>query len=184
MNSEKENAGPDAERSLQDLVAQSDRGAREPIGTAGRILIGTALAWSLFQLWYASPLPFLLEVGVLNNTQARSIHLAFALFLAYTAFPALKRSPTDHVPLQDWLLAVLAAGAGAYLFLFYQELSERPGAPLPRDVIVACIGVLVLLEATRRALGPPLAIVAIILLCYTYFGPYMPSAIWLNDAPL
>jgi TRAP transporter 4TM/12TM fusion protein len=184
MSNEKEHADSDAERAPQDLVAQSDRGARQPIGTAGRILIGTALAWSLFQLWYASPLPFLLEIGVLNNTQARSIHLAFALFLAYTAFPALKRSPTDHVPLQDWLLAVLAAGAGAYLFLFYQELAQRPGAPLLRDVIIACFGVVVLLEATRRALGPPLAIVAIILLCYTYFGPYMPSVIAHKGASL
>jgi TRAP transporter 4TM/12TM fusion protein len=41
-----------------------------------------------------------------------------------------------------------------------------------------------LLEATRRALGPPLAIVAIVLLCYTYFGPYMPSVIAHKGASL
>ncbi|MDX1513371.1 MAG: TRAP transporter fused permease subunit, partial [Gammaproteobacteria bacterium] len=174
----------DGSSTARTLAAQADTGKREPVGTAGRILTFTALAWSLFQLWYASPLPFLLEVGVLNNAEARSIHLAFALFLAYTAFPALKRSPTDRVPVQDWILGLVAAGCGAYLFLFYRELSQRPGAPITQDVVIAVIGIVLLLEATRRALGPPLAIVAIVLLCYTYFGPHMPSVIAHKGASL
>ncbi len=162
---------------LQDMVAQADTGAREPTGLAGKVLIGTALSWSLFQLWYASPLPFLLHFGVLNTTEARSIHLAFAVFLAYTAYPAYQRSPRDHIPLQDWLFALAGAFSAAYLFLFYEALAQRPGAPILVDVIIAGIGLVTLLEATRRALGPPLAIIAIILLCYTFFGPYMPSVI-------
>ncbi len=168
----------------RDMAAQADTGRRDPDGHHGRVLFAVALAWSLFQLWYASPLPFILDIGVFNNAEARSIHLAFALFLAFTAYPARKRSPTDRVPVQDWLLAVLAAGAGAYLFVFYQELSQRPGAPVMQDVVVACAGVLLLLEATRRAIGPPLAIVAIVLLAYTYFGPYFPDVIAHKGASL
>ncbi|MGB5773638.1 MAG: hypothetical protein WBP89_03115, partial [Sedimenticolaceae bacterium] len=72
----------------QDLVAQVDTGARHPGGIPGKVLFGVPVAWSLFQLWYASPLPFLFGFGVFNNTEARSIHLAFAIFLAFTAFPA------------------------------------------------------------------------------------------------
>ena len=68
-------------RRLQELVAQSDTGARHPAGAAGEVLLWVAIAWSLFQLWYASPLPFMLNVFVLNDTEARAIHLAFALFL-------------------------------------------------------------------------------------------------------
>jgi TRAP-type uncharacterized transport system fused permease subunit len=166
------------------MVAQADTGAREPVGFAGKVLIGTALSWSLFQLWYASPLPFLLNFGVLNTTEARSIHLAFAVFLAYTAYPAYKRSPRDYIPLQDWFFALAGAFSAAYLFLFYEALSRRPGAPILVDVIVAGIGLVTLLEATRRALGPPLAIIAIILLCYTFFGPYMPSVIAHKGASL
>lgn len=184
MTHEKISGRSKTDQGLQDLVAQADRGAREPQGLTAKILLGTALAWSLFQLWYASPLPFIFDFGVFNTTEARSIHLAFALFLAYTAFPALKRSPRDHIPLLDWIFAVAGAFSAAYLFIFYEELSQRPGAPILRDVIVACIGIVLLLEATRRALGPPLAIIAIILLCYTFFGPYMPSVIAHKGASL
>ena len=85
--------------------AEADGGTRR----AGRLLFWVPLAWSLFQLWYASPLPFLLDFGVLNDTQARSIHLAFAIFLAFVAFPAFRSSPRRRVPWPDLLLAVAAA---------------------------------------------------------------------------
>src|SRR5690554_7439509 len=65
----------------EDLVAMADTGARAPEGFPARILFGVALAWSLFQLWYASPLPFIFNFLIFNDTQARAIHLAFALFL-------------------------------------------------------------------------------------------------------
>jgi TRAP transporter 4TM/12TM fusion protein len=175
---------PGPAESAQDVVAKIETGARLPHGAAGKALLGIALLWSLFQIWYSSPLPFYFEFAVFNSSQARSIHLAFAVFLAYTFFPALKRSPQDRVPLQDWVLAVTAAFCAAYLVVFYDDLATRPGAPILRDVIVACVGVVLLLEATRRALGPPLAIIAIVLLIYTYFGPHMPSVIAHKGASL
>ncbi|NIC36311.1 TRAP transporter permease [Halomonas desiderata] len=163
------------EADLEDMVASSDTGARKPLGAPGKLLVGVAAAWSLFQLWIASPLPYIFRIGVFNATEARSIHLAFAMFLAFMAYPALKRSPRDRIPLQDWLLALVGAFCAAYIFLFYAELSDRPGSPILRDVIVGVVGIVVLLEATRRALGPPLAIVASIFILYSLFGPYMPG---------
>lgn len=168
---------PTVGSSVEDLVAQVDTGARHPGGIPGKVLFAVPLAWSLFQLWYASPLPFELGVAVFNNTEARSIHLAFALFLAFTAFPAFKRSPRDYIPIQDWIFAALGAFSAAYIFLFYEALSDRAGAPTTDDLVVAAIGMLMLLEATRRALGPPLMIVAIVFLIYTFGGPYMPEVI-------
>ncbi|MCE8025476.1 MULTISPECIES: TRAP transporter permease [Halomonadaceae] len=174
MTDEKTNPrNPEAD--LEDMVASSDTGARKPLGAPGKLLVGVAAAWSLFQLWIASPLPYIFRIGVFNATEARSIHLAFAMFLAFMAYPALKRSPRDRIPLQDWLLALVGAFCAAYIFLFYAELSDRPGSPILRDVIVGVVGIVVLLEATRRALGPPLAIVASIFLLYSLFGPYMPG---------
>ena len=95
------------------------------------MLTGVALAWSLVQLWQASPLPFVFKAGVFNDTQARAIHLAFALFLAFTAFPARRASPRHRIPLQDWLLALAGAFSAAYLVLFHEELAGRAGAPTP-----------------------------------------------------
>jgi len=161
----------------QDIVAQVDTGARHPGGIPGKMLFGVPVAWSLFQLWYASPLPFIFGFAVFNDTEARAIHLAFALFLAFTAFPALRSSPRDHIPLQDWLFAALGAFSAAYIFIFYTELSGRSGAPTTPDLVVAACGMLLLLEATRRALGPPLMIVAMVFLVYTFGGQYMPDVI-------
>jgi len=162
---------------LQDLVAQSDTGARTPPGIAGKIILTTAALWSLFQLWIASPVPFIVGFGVFNDTEARSIHLAFAIFLAYLAYPPRKNSPHDYIPIHDWVLAIVAAFCSGYLFIFYEQLSARPAAPITMDIVVACIGMLLLLEATRRALGPPLMIVASVFLVYTFAGPYMPAMI-------
>ena len=60
-------------------------GERAAGGVPGKAVAGLAVLWSLFQLWYASPLPFLAAsvIPVLNDTDARSIHLAFGLLLAF-----------------------------------------------------------------------------------------------------
>ena len=161
----------------RDLVAQADMGARHPSGIPAKMLLYIPLAWSLFQLWYASPLPFLFDFGVLNDTEARSIHLAFAIFLAFMAYPAFKRSPRDRIPVIDWVFAFVAAWCAGYLFLFYAELSQRAGAPTTLDLVTGGAGLLLLLEATRRALGPPLMVVASVFLFYTLAGPIMPDVI-------
>ena len=168
----------------QDLVQSSDQGARNPVGLAGRILISVTLCWSLFQLWYASPLPFTFNFGIFNDTQARSIHLAFALFLTFLVFPARKLSPRDRIPLLDWFLAAGGAASAAYLYLFSDEIAGRMGAPTTGDLITAGMGMLLLLEATRRALGPPLMVVALVFLTYTFAGPYMPDVIAHKGASL
>ncbi|MGX5217306.1 TRAP transporter permease [Pseudomonas segetis] len=160
--------------STEELIAQ-DVGARLPIGAMATVITGLALLWSLFQLWIASPLPFIFGFGVLNDTETRAIHLAFALLLAFLAYPAFKKSPRDYVPAIDIALGLVAAASAAYLFIFYQQLAQRPGSLTTADLVTACVGIPLLLEATRRALGPPLAIIALLFLIYSLAGPYMPG---------
>ncbi|MCU0761794.1 MAG: TRAP transporter permease [Hydrogenophaga sp.] len=168
-------AAPDVD--VNQLVADNDTGGRAPGPLMSRLLLYVAIAWSLFQLWIASPLPFALGVFVFNDTETRAIHLAFAVFLAYMAYPAFKRSPRAYVPITDWVLSIAGAFCAAYLFLFYDQLATRPGQPTPMDVYTAAVGVVLLLEATRRVLGLPMVIVAIVFLGYTFGGPYMPDMI-------
>ncbi|MCK5541645.1 MAG: TRAP transporter permease [Desulfobacterales bacterium] len=170
---------------LAEMIAEADTGARNPVGSIPKkVLFYVPLIWTLFQLWYASPLPFIFNILVFNSTEARAIHLAFAMFLAYTAYPTFKSSPRDYIPVQDWVLALTATYCAAYLFLFYAGLSERPGDPLTIDLVVAVIGMVLLLEATRRALGPPLMVVASVFVLYTFAGPYMPDVIAHKGASL
>jgi len=159
------------------LVEAADLGGRKPAGIARAILGGVCVAWSLLQLWYASPFPFAFNVAILNDTEMRALHLGFALFLAYAAYPFAKHSPRERIPAHDWALAAVAAFCGAYLFIFYRELATRPGEPTPADFAAAIVGMLLLIEATRRVVGPPLAIIAGLMLIYAFAGPYMPEIV-------
>ena len=160
-----------------EIVAEAETGRRTPLGWPSKVLLSVSLLWSLFQIWYASPLPFIFNFGVLNDTEARSIHLAFSIFLVYLAFPALKSSPRTFIPWQDWFFATAAAFCSGYIYMFYRELSDRPGLPTDLDMVVAAAGMVLLLEGTRRALGPPLMVVAMVFIFYTFAGPYMPEVI-------
>jgi TRAP transporter 4TM/12TM fusion protein len=173
-----------APEALQELVAKADTGARKPRGWAAHAIFAVAMAWALFQFWYASPLPFALGFGILNDTEARALHLGLALFLAFMAWPAWSRSPRDRVPVLDVLLALAGAFAGAYLLLFYNELATRPGQPTTMDIVVACTGLVLLLEATRRAVGWPMAALAAIFIAYAMLGPYMPEVLSHKGASL
>lgn len=162
---------------LEQLVAEVDRGGRNVGGITGAVIFLGAVFWSLFQLWYVSPLPFTFHFAIFNDTEARALHLGIAMFLGYLAYPATKKSPRDHMPWHDWVLALIAGFCGSYLFLFYNQLALRPGIPTTVDVVVASVGLLLLLEVTRRALGAPMAVLGAIFVSYVFLGPWLPDAL-------
>ncbi len=166
---------------LEAMIAETDTGARQPEGGVGKLLIVIAFMWSAFQLWIASPFFYSLGEYVswlrLNNTDTRSIHLAFALCLAYLAYPTFKRSPRSYIPLQDWIMALIGVACAMYLSVFALELAERPGLPTTMDLVVSGIGLVMVLEAARRSLGPPLMIIALLFLLYVFFGHLAPEII-------
>ncbi len=166
-----------SDEDLQDLVASTDSGGRDPSNRMVALLIAVvAFSWSVFQIWiadlqfqWAQHIPGLRVIG---SDQTRPMHLTFALFLAFLAYPAFKSSPRRYIPWYDWILAALAAGCAFYVFWFSREISStaREGLPSQTQIIVGTIGLLLLLEASRRALGPALTIVGGVFLAYSYFG--------------
>jgi len=182
-----------------DLVGQmldEETGRRKPAGFSYAVLLIVPVIWSLFQLWITSPIPYSVGIGVLNDTASRSLHLGFAIFLAFLGFPMfkngliikgktlLKKSPQNRIPLHDWVMALVAAFCAAYLYIFQNELAQHPGNPTREDIIVSCLGVVLLLEATRRVMGLPMTVVAIIFLIYVFAGPYAPELIAHRGASL
>ncbi|HEY9567587.1 MAG TPA: TRAP transporter permease, partial [Thalassobaculum sp.] len=171
-----------AEVDLQDLVASADTGARNPAGPVGVVLAGVALVWSLFQLYYASHLPYILYdlTGInliLNSDEARSIHLAFALALAATAYPLFSTSPRNRVPWYDWIMAALGVACCLYLIAEKESIAHRAGLPTTADMVVSTVGLVLLLVATYRALGLPMVGVALAFVVYVFFGdqPFIPD---------
>jgi len=149
-----------------------------------KIVAAIAIIWSLFQLWYASPFPFIFNIGMFKGLPARAIHLGFALLLAFLIFPI---SRNKKISIFDILISIVAAFCCLYIYFFYDQLIDRGGVLLkitlgeniniPIELIIGIIGILILLEATRRVIGKPLAIIAIIFLLFSYFGQYAPDII-------
>jgi len=184
MTQNSQGVGETASSSIEDMVAESDTGARSPSGMAGKMLIFVPLAWSVFQVYISSTVPFWLTrvLGVnltFNSDEARAIHLAFALFLAATAFPLFKSSPRRYIPWYDWLLAFAGVAVCMYMPTFKNEIALRPGLWTTTDLVVSATGMAVLLVSTYRALGLPLVIVASVFMLYVFFGhlPWMPEVI-------
>lgn len=194
MNDSVQKTGQMSEAELQELVAKTDTGGRNPRGFPAKLIVVVAILWSLFQIYFSSPWPFQLQ-GFLNqhninlnvgldDTKARSIHLAFALFLAFLSYPAFKSSPQKRIPIPDWILAFLGAFLGGYYFWFYNHISTMIGPPTMLDLAAGVLGILVLLEATRRTLGLPLAVIAVCFLIFNVVGPYLPTLIAHNSNSL
>lgn len=114
-----------------------------------RVVVGASVIWLALQLWFASPLPRALEVWGSNSTQQRSLHLGFAMLLAFLLF----RSRGKLMRGVDWGLALAGALAGSYLFSAYDALAARPRQPISLDFLAAVVGLLLLVEVIRRAFG-------------------------------
>ena len=149
-----------------------------------KVVAAIAIIWSLFQLWYASPFPFIFNFGMFKGLPARAIHLGFALTLAFLIYPFVKGK---KISLFDILISFVGAFSCFYIYFFYDQLVDRGGVllsisignnfDLPIELIIGSLGILILLEATRRAIGLPLVIIAICFLLFSYFGRYAPEII-------
>ncbi len=176
MTDQQDQNRPLSEEELQDLVSSTDAGARNPTGNTAYLIAAIALIWSLFQVLLASPIAnYVLPGAWINNS--RQIHLAFAIFLAFMAYPAFRNSPRHYIPIADWVLAMGGTFIALYGFFFYDKLVNAGGLADDTDKWVALVGLLILFEGARRALGPAMAIIASIFLVYVFFG----SSEWVPD---
>ena len=149
-----------------------------------KVVSAIAIIWSLFQLWYASPFPFMFNIGMFKGLPARAIHLGFALTLAFLIFPRVKGK---KISLFDIIISFVGAFSCLYIYFFYDQLVDRGGVllnialegnfNLPVELIIGSCGILILLEATRRVIGAPLVVIAICFLLFSYFGRYAPEII-------
>ncbi len=162
-------------------VIGAEFGSRKPDKMIENAIFCVAFFWSVFQLWVASPLQFALPANyqflLFNNLEVRAIHLSIAIFLAFLLFPIRKDTHISKIPIYDWLLSVCSACAAFYIYLFYEEIAFRVGMPTQYDLLVAITGIILLFEASRRVLGPTIAIIASVFLLYSYFGQHLPDLI-------
>ena len=164
---------------LAKRLAEEEEGiSRRPKGPSKFVIPTIAVAWSFFQLSIASWL-------ILDSTFIRAIHLGFALLIVFLNYPFFKKtrfglkflSTTDRIPIFDYIIAIVAAFSALYIAIDYVGLSTRYGAPITRDIVVGVGLTMLLLEASRRVIGPALPVIALLFCGYAFFGPYMPAVI-------
>ena len=168
---------------VKDRIYEDLSPTRNLTGIHLKIVSSIAIIWTLFQLWYASPFPFWFDIGMFKGLPARAIHLGFALTLVFLIYPFSKGKKISII---DIVISLIAAFCCLYIYFFYDQLIDRGGILLkysigqftvPVEIIIGMIGIVILLEATRRAIGMPLVIIAICFLLFSYFGRYAPDII-------
>ena len=174
----------DIEKKIENKIKEDLSPTRNLTGIHLKLVAVIAITWSLFQLWYASPFPFWLNFGMFKGLPARAIHLGFALLLAFLIFPYARGKKVNFI---DILIAITGAVCCLYIYVFYDQLVDRGGILLkinfsndftiPVELILGIIGILILLEATRRVIGIPLVVIAVCFLLFSYFGQYAPDII-------
>ena len=133
----------------------------------GRSITLVAVAFCLFHLYTAA-------TGPLTALEQRVIHLSFGLMLVFLVNP-LTKGMQGWWKLLDWAFCLAALAAGAYLYLFSEDIAFRLGIPNQGDILTGAAVILLLLEATRRVLGWPLPIIALLAVLYGFLGQHLPG---------
>jgi len=164
---------------LAKKMAEEEEGIYRSIeGFSKYIIPSIAVCWSIFQLSIASFL-------IIDTVFIRAIHLGFALLIVFLNYPMLKQtrfglemlSTKNRIPIIDYIISIIACIAALYIAIDNQGLITRIGSPINRDLIFGVILVVLLLEASRRVIGPALPTISIVFIIYAFLGPYMPDLI-------
>ena len=158
----------EAEEQTEDLLREHDSASRFRTGLGAWVWIvgGLSIALTLFHLY----------TGVFGSRPSLiqgAIHLGGATSIIFLLYPINRRvSLTDGVPWYDAVLAILSLGANLYIVIEYRHLTSNLVQIMgfrEVDYIVAALGILLVLEATRRCVGLPIVIIASLAIAYSIF---------------
>ena len=126
-----------------------------------------AILFALFHLYTAATIPLAAVIQ-------RSIHLGFAGILVFLLFPFRTRSGGTLLIL-DICLSIIALTSSFYVAKNYNDIAFRAGTVTIFDIIFGILMVIIVLEGTRRVLGPAMPVIALIFLMYARFGYLLPG---------
>lgn len=132
------------------------------------LIAGIAIIASCFHLYTAA-------FGLFDAMTQRAWHWMFMGTLLFLCYPITQKRPKNKIDIWDWGFAALMIMACANILLNYEAIAMREGSAIPSDIYIGCIMIFLVIEGTRRSMGWPLPIMAMIALCYGVFGPYFPG---------
>ncbi|QQK76582.1 TRAP transporter permease [Salicibibacter cibarius] len=138
-------------------------------GIVSLLITILAVIWASYHLYTT-------YFGMPDTLVHRSVHLTFALILTFILLPPSKKFKHSRLFLGlDMILVATSILIASYVIQNADTFIDRAGLPIFSDYIYGTIGIIIVIEATRRVLGLALPIVAIVFLIYAYTGEYWPS---------
>lgn len=151
------------------VVEDPETGNRRVLrGWQYKLAAAIAVTASCFHLYTAA-------FGLFDAMTQRAWHWMFMGVLLFLCYPMTKKRPKTKIDIWDWGFAILMIVGCANILLNYAAIAMREGSAIPSDVYIGTIMIFLVIEGTRRSMGWPLPIMAIISLIYGVFGPYMPG---------
>jgi TRAP transporter 4TM/12TM fusion protein len=136
------------------------------------IITLTALGMCAFHLYTA-------QFGLFSAMVQRPVHLLFACSLVFLIHPALRKTDRTAIGpgwrILDIAMVLLTAAALLHIATEYKSLVARGGAATNQDLWLGGIIIIMVLDATRRIMGPALPIITLVALAYTLFGHLIPG---------
>jgi len=153
-------------------IKESGHGGKRSLrGFTAFFVTAAAVVLSLFQLYTAG-------ISPLAAMYQRSVHLVLIIVIAFALIPPTKKASRHRFDLYlafDWFLILLTFLAGSYIWIEYGAIVHRLGDWTRIDVFLGVLTIFLVMEATRRAIGLFMSLIAAAFLLYAYFGPYMPD---------
>lgn len=155
---------------VSEIVAKYDKEAvyRTFKGWLDLVIRCLCVLFSAFHLYTAA-------MGAFAPQIQRSVHLGFVLTLIYLLYPARADGDRHKLVWYDVILALAGAAVCVYIIWNYDTIVMEADVPGTWDFIMGGLAILLVLEATRRIVGLPIALVALVFLLYAKFGAYIPG---------
>ncbi|MFN3351580.1 TRAP transporter permease [Pseudorhodoplanes sp.] len=152
-------------RKAEEFIEQEEGAANRLSGWSGTIVTAIAVAMSLFHLYAA--------YEIVPTQELRYIHVGFVLLLSFLLFPMANRF-RDRIRWWDVIAGLTCVAILIYALAGGDDFTDRATLPNHTDVILGVIFIVLLIEATRRTIGPIVPIVSLLFIAYALFGPYLP----------
>ncbi|MDN6489260.1 MAG: TRAP transporter permease [Yaniella sp.] len=177
-----------SQKNADEVLRKHDTSSRyrTTLGWFGWVVGIISIIFTLYHLYAALERPF-------NTWIHSAFHLGGGTALIFMLYPASKKLLTLQATGNRWKDIVLGRGRGvpwydvalagtaiycnAYLYFNYEQLTGNAVQVLgysTHDYIVATLGILLVLEGTRRCVGLPIIIIAVVAILYALFGNYSP----------
>src|SRR5262245_33798711 len=155
----------EALRKAEEFIEAEEGAANRLIGWAGIVTTLIAVAMAVFHLYAA--------YDIVPTQPLRYAHVAFVMVLCFLLFPLAARF-RDRIRWWDVAAAAASVAILGYAIWGGEDFTDRATVPLPLDVVLGVIFIVLLLEATRRTTGWIMPIVALAFIAYAMLGPYLP----------